>query len=42
MVNQSNISFSKELRIFVYGTLKPGEVNYKLCKHQVLTAQKAN
>ncbi|MBD2629873.1 gamma-glutamylcyclotransferase family protein [Trichormus variabilis] len=41
MINKSNIKFSEELRVFVYGTLKPGEANYRLCENQVLTAKKA-
>ncbi|WP_016949585.1 gamma-glutamylcyclotransferase [Anabaena sp. PCC 7108] len=32
---------SEELRVFVYGTLKPGEANYHLCKNYVLKAKKA-
>lgn len=29
------------MNVFVYGTLKPGESNYYLCEHQVLTAKQA-
>ncbi|MBV6625513.1 MAG: gamma-glutamylcyclotransferase [Rivularia sp. (in: Bacteria)] len=33
---------SCSLRVFVYGTLKPGEANYELyCSHKVVDAQKA-
>lgn len=41
MINKSNIKFSEELQVFVDGTLKPGEANYRLCENQVLTAKKA-
>ncbi|MHC5832273.1 MAG: gamma-glutamylcyclotransferase, partial [Nostoc sp.] len=29
MIAESNIKFSNLVRVFVYGTLKPGEANYK-------------
>ncbi|MBD2293323.1 gamma-glutamylcyclotransferase [Anabaena sphaerica FACHB-251] len=36
-----NINIPQILRVFVYGTLKPGEANYHLCERQVLRAKKA-
>jgi gamma-glutamylcyclotransferase (GGCT)/AIG2-like uncharacterized protein YtfP len=37
-----NESFSPSLRVFVYGTLKPGEVNYqRYCDGKVVKATKA-
>ncbi len=43
MINKSNIKFSEELRVFVYGTLKPGEANYqKYCAGKVVEAKRAN
>lgn len=42
MINKSNIKFSEELRVFVYGTLKPGEANYqKYCAGKVVEAKRA-
>jgi gamma-glutamylcyclotransferase (GGCT)/AIG2-like uncharacterized protein YtfP len=36
------IKFSQQVRIFVYGTLKPGEVNYKrYCANRVIASQRA-
>lgn len=40
MLNQKNIN-SEELRVFVYGTLKPGESNYYLCENHVIAAKQA-
>lgn len=38
----SNINFSGLLRVFVYGTLKPGEANYqKYCAKKVISAEPA-
>jgi gamma-glutamylcyclotransferase (GGCT)/AIG2-like uncharacterized protein YtfP len=38
----SNINFSGLVRVFVYGTLKPGEANYqKYCALQVISAEPA-
>jgi gamma-glutamylcyclotransferase (GGCT)/AIG2-like uncharacterized protein YtfP len=38
----SNINFSGLLRVFVYGTLKPGEANYqKYCAKKVISAERA-
>ncbi|MDZ8108883.1 MAG: gamma-glutamylcyclotransferase [Nostoc sp. DedQUE12a] len=39
---ESNIKFSDLVQVFVYGTLKPGEANYKrFCAGKVLDAKKA-
>jgi gamma-glutamylcyclotransferase (GGCT)/AIG2-like uncharacterized protein YtfP len=39
---ESNIKFPEEVRVFVYGTLKPGEANYqKYCAGKVKAAQRA-
>jgi len=38
----SNINFSGLVRVFVYGTLKPGEANYqKYCAKKVISAEPA-
>jgi len=39
---ESNIKFSDLVQVFVYGTLKPGEANYKrFCAGKVVDAKKA-
>ncbi|MBG1265546.1 gamma-glutamylcyclotransferase family protein [Nostoc sp. WHI] len=39
---ESNIKFSDLVRVFVYGTLKPGEANYKkYCANKVVDVKKA-
>ncbi|MDZ8189366.1 MAG: gamma-glutamylcyclotransferase [Nostoc sp. ChiSLP02] len=39
---ESNIKFSDLVRVFVYGTLKPGEANYeRFCAGKVVDAKKA-
>ncbi|MEH1792685.1 gamma-glutamylcyclotransferase family protein [Nostoc sp.] len=39
---ESNIKFSDWVRVFVYGTLKPGEANYKkYCADKVVDVKKA-
>ncbi|MBN3960814.1 gamma-glutamylcyclotransferase [Nostoc sp. NMS8] len=39
---ESNIKFSDLVRVFVYGTLKPGEANYKrYCAGKVVDVKKA-
>ncbi|MBE8991480.1 gamma-glutamylcyclotransferase family protein [Nostoc sp. LEGE 12450] len=39
---ESNIEFSDLVRVFVYGTLKPGEANYKkYCAGKVVDVKKA-
>ncbi|WP_017655499.1 gamma-glutamylcyclotransferase family protein [Fortiea contorta] len=39
---ESNINFSGLVRVFVYGTLKPGEINYqKYCADKVVRAERA-
>ncbi|MDX2243783.1 MAG: gamma-glutamylcyclotransferase family protein [Leptolyngbyaceae cyanobacterium bins.302] len=35
------MSASANLNVFVYGTLKPGEVNYRICAPYVVAAQAA-
>jgi len=41
-MTQSNIKFSGLVRVFVYGTLKPGEANYKrYCANKVVDVKKA-
>lgn len=40
-MTQSNIKFSGLVRVFVYGTLKPGEANYKrYCANKVVDVKK--
>ncbi|MFM2064398.1 MAG: hypothetical protein RLZZ507_4069 [Cyanobacteriota bacterium] len=39
-INPENSKY-EELRVFVYGTLKPGKSNYYLCKNYVIAAKKA-
>ncbi|MEH2275620.1 MAG: gamma-glutamylcyclotransferase [Nostoc sp.] len=39
---ESNIQFSDLVRVFVYGTLKPGEANYKkYCADKIIDVKKA-
>ncbi|MBH8563661.1 gamma-glutamylcyclotransferase [Nostoc sp. CENA67] len=39
---KSNANFSGGVRVFVYGTLKPGEANYgRYCSHKVVDATRA-
>ncbi|MFN6560778.1 MAG: gamma-glutamylcyclotransferase [Nostoc sp. ChiSLP01] len=39
---ESNIKFSDLVQVFVYGTLKPGEANYKrFCAGKIVDAKKA-
>ena len=39
---KSKVEFSGGLRVFVYGTLKPGEANYsKYCSNKVVDVQRA-
>ncbi|MCC5634545.1 gamma-glutamylcyclotransferase [Nostoc sp. CHAB 5844] len=41
-MTESNAKFSEEVRVFVYGTLKPGEANYqKYCAGKVINAKRA-
>ncbi|QSJ15089.1 gamma-glutamylcyclotransferase [Nostoc sp. UHCC 0702] len=41
-MTKSNAKFSGGVRVFVYGTLKPGEANYgKYCSHKMVDAQRA-
>jgi gamma-glutamylcyclotransferase (GGCT)/AIG2-like uncharacterized protein YtfP len=41
-MTESKAKFSEKLRVFVYGTLKPGEVNYhRYCGGKVINAQRA-
>jgi gamma-glutamylcyclotransferase (GGCT)/AIG2-like uncharacterized protein YtfP len=41
-VTELKIKFSGQVRVFVYGTLKPGEVNYKrYCAGQVIDTKRA-
>ncbi|HLO85047.1 MAG TPA: gamma-glutamylcyclotransferase [Nostocaceae cyanobacterium] len=41
-MTERKINLSEELQVFVYGTLKPGEINYKrYCVGKVVAAQKA-
>ncbi len=41
-MTELKIEFSDEVRIFVYGTLKPGEVNYKrYCANGVVDSKRA-
>ncbi|MBD2196962.1 MULTISPECIES: gamma-glutamylcyclotransferase family protein [Calothrix] len=41
-MTELKIKFSGQVRIFVYGTLKPGEVNYKrYCAAQVIDTKRA-
>jgi gamma-glutamylcyclotransferase (GGCT)/AIG2-like uncharacterized protein YtfP len=41
-MTESKAKFSQGLRVFVYGTLKPGEANYqKYCAGKVLNAKRA-
>lgn len=42
MIAESNIKFSNLVRVFVYGTLKPGEANYKkYCAGKVVDVKRA-
>jgi gamma-glutamylcyclotransferase (GGCT)/AIG2-like uncharacterized protein YtfP len=39
---ESKIKFSEEVRVFVYGTLKPGEANYKrYCADKIVDVKRA-
>ncbi|MEA5502526.1 gamma-glutamylcyclotransferase [Halotia wernerae UHCC 0503] len=41
-MSESKIKLSQQVRVFVYGTLKPGEANYqRYCAGKVLNAQRA-
>ncbi|MBD2441278.1 gamma-glutamylcyclotransferase [Nostoc sp. FACHB-110] len=41
-MTESKTKFSQPLRVFVYGTLKPGEANYqKYCAGKVINAKRA-
>ncbi|MBD2353972.1 gamma-glutamylcyclotransferase [Tolypothrix sp. FACHB-123] len=41
-MTELNIKFSGQVRIFVYGTLKPGEINYKrYCAAKVIATKRA-
>lgn len=41
-MNELKAKFSSRLRVFVYGTLKPGEANYQqYCAHKLVNAKKA-
>ncbi len=41
-MSKSKIKFSGAVRVFVYGTLKPGEANYKkYCAGKLVNAQRA-
>ncbi|MBW4564084.1 MAG: gamma-glutamylcyclotransferase [Mojavia pulchra JT2-VF2] len=41
-MTETNMKFSATVRVFVYGTLKPGEVNYKrYCADKVVNAKRA-
>jgi len=41
-MTELNTEFSEQVRVFVYGTLKPGEANYqKYCAGKVLNAKRA-
>lgn len=42
VITESQIRFFGEVRVFVYGTLKPGEINYRrYCAGKVVDAQRA-
>jgi gamma-glutamylcyclotransferase (GGCT)/AIG2-like uncharacterized protein YtfP len=41
-MTKSNTKFSQQVRVFVYGTLKPGEANYqKYCVDKVININRA-